>query len=524
MRGSRVPESEGETVFEGAYDASVTAEQSIEQGEFQDALAALTQETSGPAADPARLLMRFNVEVRLQRFGEASTTMQRLLAAAPQLSGPMSEFGASAQAEAQATARLRDPELAGRRKAVGLPSPYALALTKACVHHAQGDTAGAAAAIQEAKAATPPIGGTLVRASGHSQRFTAITDTDALTGATVPLYRGGELFDLAFGDLRSLVFAPPKTSFDVMWAPVEVSTVDGQRFHARMPTLYAGSGVATDPHLRSGRETAWDHRCGYAVASGQRDWSLTVDGGGQSLVGVQGVVRVDFENAPRSMAPGAGHLAQGASGHPGAWGPQGATGPGAWGPPGGPGAWGQAGPSPLAAGVRSLAGITVIALGARAALPAISWLTGMAGVSLLNGAAYDLLKNVIGLAAIVLYFVWFSRLYGWVRQARGGTEFSTGWAIGAWFIPFVNFVVPYRALDDAAKRTVGAPVPLVGAWWAAYMVSILLQVFFRLALGGVDVGVPLGLYELLSWLSLISQIVAYGAWAKLVRDLSARVS
>jgi hypothetical protein len=65
----------------------VSAEQSIEQGDFQGALAALEQDTSGGAVDPSRLLMRFNMEVRLCRFPAAAATMQRLVAAAPDHDG-----------------------------------------------------------------------------------------------------------------------------------------------------------------------------------------------------------------------------------------------------------------------------------------------------------------------------------------------------------------------------------------------------------------------------------------------------
>lgn len=46
----------------------MSVEAAIEKGEFEQALASLEHETSGPGVDPGRLLMRFNMEVRLQRF------------------------------------------------------------------------------------------------------------------------------------------------------------------------------------------------------------------------------------------------------------------------------------------------------------------------------------------------------------------------------------------------------------------------------------------------------------------------
>ena len=101
----------------------MSVEAAIENGDFLGALAGLEQETNGPAADPSRLLMRFNMEVRLQRFQAAQETMRRLVAAAPQLAGPMGAFAAAAQAEELATLRRHDPRYAGKGAAIGMPPP-----------------------------------------------------------------------------------------------------------------------------------------------------------------------------------------------------------------------------------------------------------------------------------------------------------------------------------------------------------------------------------------------------------------
>jgi hypothetical protein len=163
----------------------------------------------------------------------------------------------------------------------------------------------------------------------------------------------------------------------------------------------------------------------------------------------------------------------------------------------------------------------VIALGARAALPLVFRSLGMAGIHFGSIVVYDGIRGVFSLAAIVAYLFWFSKFYNWVRQARGGTAYSTGYAIGAWFIPFVNFVVPYRALKDGATKTFGAPVPMVDLWWAAYLTVMFLNIFFAAFDAGLDVGSD-GLLNALSWLLTLSQVVAYGAWAKLVSELTAR--
>jgi len=289
----------------------MSVEAAIENGDFQQALVNLEHETGGPAADPARLLMRFNMEVRLQRFREAQATMQRLVAAAPDLAGPMGAFAAAAQAEELATLRRRDPNHAGKGAAVGMPPPHLLALMKAAVCHTHGDAPAAGAALAEATALTPATSGTITRVNGAAQRFSAIADSDDLTGATLPFYDGGRVLDLAFSELASITFHDPKTSFDVMWSPAEVEMVDGTRLHGRVPSFYVGTGVADEGRVRAGLETTWRRDRGYAEALGQRDWSVTLPDGGRSMVGILGVRRIDFDNPRR--APGHAGMP---SGHP----------------------------------------------------------------------------------------------------------------------------------------------------------------------------------------------------------------
>jgi protein involved in temperature-dependent protein secretion len=482
----------------------MSVEAAIEQGDFQGALNHLVQETSGPAADPARLLMRFNMEVRLQQFDAAQVSMRRLVAAAPQMEPVMARFAAAAQAEALVSQRRRDPALAGKRASVGIPPTHLLALAQASVAHASGDAQGAKAALAQATSMTPPTTGTLTRVNGATQRFTAIADSNELTGASLLVYDGPNVLDLAFSELVSIVFHDPKTSLDVMWSVAEIETTDGRRIHGRIPSFYAGTGLADSGHVRTGQMTTWERGRGYAEALGQRDWAVTLEGGGQTMVGILGVRRVDFNN-PRRAQVGPGGLGHGSGG--------------TFMPGFAPG--GQA--SPAAESIRSIGGTTVTVLYARAAIPLIFRLLGAIGFGFGAAWMYELLRNGLALAGIILYFVWFSRFYGWVRAQRGGTAYSTGFAIGSWFIPFANFVMPYLALNDAAKRTLGQAAPIVGAWWACYLVSTLLAIFFSVTAGGPLPFDNIAVLEALSWLSTLTQIGAYGLLAMIVKDLTARV-
>ncbi|MFT3785880.1 MAG: DUF4328 domain-containing protein [Tepidisphaeraceae bacterium] len=56
-------------------------------------------------------------------------------------------------------------------------------------------------------------------------------------------------------------------------------------------------------------------------------------------------------------------------------------------------------------------------------------------------------------------------------------ERSAGWAVGSWFVPFVNLVVPFKGLRDVLdlsdmRRPAGAG--LVGIYWTMWLLSGLL--------------------------------------------------
>lgn len=273
----------------------MSIEQHIEQGEFEQALALLVQATSGPSPDPGQLLMIFNMEVRLQRFAAAEATMRRLCAAAPQVAPVMERYRVAAQAEAAATARLTDPALAGKRKAMGMPPPYALAYVKAAVHHAQRDHAGVVAALAEAKTYTPAASGMLTWVSGKTVRFTDLIDSDDLTGPNLPFYDGSTVLDVPYSQLRSVTFLDPKTSFDVMWLAAEVVTADGKALTLRAPSFYTGTGVAQEGPVRTGQMTSWKHDHGYAQGIGQRDFKVTTAEGGSLLVGILQLRKIELD-------------------------------------------------------------------------------------------------------------------------------------------------------------------------------------------------------------------------------------
>ncbi|HEX2772027.1 MAG TPA: DUF4328 domain-containing protein [Micromonosporaceae bacterium] len=73
----------------------------------------------------------------------------------------------------------------------------------------------------------------------------------------------------------------------------------------------------------------------------------------------------------------------------------------------------------------------------------------------------------------VLVIVWFYRARKNVDalpDAQPGMR--AGWAIGGWFIPFANLVIPCRVMAHTARSSLSRPrtPALVGIWWAAWLV------------------------------------------------------
>jgi hypothetical protein len=80
---------------------------------------------------------------------------------------------------------------------------------------------------------------------------------------------------------------------------------------------------------------------------------------------------------------------------------------------------------------------------------------------------------VLMLVTAAVFIMWLYLEYRRVQRANEPTRFEAGWAIGAWFVPFLNWFRPYQVMEDVWKATAGRERSrvLVGAWWACYLGS-----------------------------------------------------
>jgi hypothetical protein len=115
--------------------------------------------------------------------------------------------------------------------------------------------------------------------------------------------------------------------------------------------------------------------------------------------------------------------------------------------------------------------------------------------------------TLVSLLLIVLIARWIFRAAWNVRHLGARRlEFSPGWSVGWYFVPFANLVLPFRAMKEIwhashdPHRWQPGSVGLLSLWWALWISSnILGNINFRLALNA----------ETLEWLR-VSEWIGIG--------------
>jgi len=94
-------------------------------------------------------------------------------------------------------------------------------------------------------------------------------------------------------------------------------------------------------------------------------------------------------------------------------------------------------------------------------------------------------QAVLGIAVLVVFLAWVYRANKNLRSLRAaGLMFTPGWAVGWFFVPFMNLFRPYQVVSEIWKashpevdindgtswKAVRAS-PIVGCWWAVVLIS-----------------------------------------------------
>jgi hypothetical protein len=98
------------------------------------------------------------------------------------------------------------------------------------------------------------------------------------------------------------------------------------------------------------------------------------------------------------------------------------------------------------------------------------------------------------IATVVLFLMWLYRAHENLSAfgvEKRHLQYSSGWAVGSFFVPFVNLVVPYRAIKELWRKSVPnsssmffselSPPGFFPLWWGFWIISNFIdQLYFRL--------------------------------------------
>ena len=98
------------------------------------------------------------------------------------------------------------------------------------------------------------------------------------------------------------------------------------------------------------------------------------------------------------------------------------------------------------------------------------------GLSLVVGGCGQMAAFI---TTVVFFCMWIHRANRLTRRfSPEGMQYTPGWAVGWFFIPFANLVMPYKVMSEIWQRNGQAPGEmgppsngLVGAWWLCYVLS-----------------------------------------------------
>ncbi|MBX3190932.1 MAG: DUF4328 domain-containing protein [Labilithrix sp.] len=124
-------------------------------------------------------------------------------------------------------------------------------------------------------------------------------------------------------------------------------------------------------------------------------------------------------------------------------------------------------------------------LAANAALlasgPSLEEASPAAGLALVGAVVVVVGATIL---AAIFFLVWLNRAAKNVRAfGATGLQFTPGWCVGWWFVPFANLYKPFKAVQEvwrasdpdaagsASDWLLRPAAPALGAWWATWIVS-----------------------------------------------------
>ena len=140
-----------------------------------------------------------------------------------------------------------------------------------------------------------------------------------------------------------------------------------------------------------------------------------------------------------------------------------------------------------------------------------------------------IIQIVVYIATVVVFLMWLYRSHENLAAfgiRKNQLEYSSGWAVGSFFVPIANLIIPYRAVRELWRKSVPHQATMFSAldppvffpiWWGFWIVSnIIDQIYFRLSWREEVASDPVALLGVISGvLGIISALLA----VKVVREI-----
>jgi type VI secretion system protein ImpE len=258
----------------------ISAEQLLDEGRLDDALAELKQQVRNDAADPRYRTFLFQLLALQGDWGRALTQLE----VAGDLD-PGALVMVQTYREAIRCESLRADIFAGKRAPLvfGAPEPWVAMVLEALQLTAAGKQDKAAPLIIRAFEEAPASSGSL-----DGQPFAWIADADMRLGPILEAIVNGSYYWIPFHRIKSIRIETPEDLRDLVWMPTFFTWANGGETVGLIPTRYAGSEHSPDPQIRMARKTDWQETAeNVYLGLGQR--TLTTDAGDFALMDVRSV-------------------------------------------------------------------------------------------------------------------------------------------------------------------------------------------------------------------------------------------
>jgi hypothetical protein len=146
--------------------------------------------------------------------------------------------------------------------------------------------------------------------------------------------------------------------------------------------------------------------------------------------------------------------------------------------------------------------------------------------NLLLTSVVGLLYTVVAILVIIFFLMWLRRAYFNIQTAYPNrTEFTDGWAIGAWFVPFLNLVRPYEIVKEVWQKTFGLldsdqkdETAKIGWWWATFLIANFFNSIINYVYQEPDIQVVQRMFK---WMCLgnLIQIIPLGIMIKILLEM-----